>query len=149
LFSTSPMLQIFTSVFINHITIGSIEFYLIDWMEPIKQVIAFYIMLEWAWRIVFGGIFICGWNIFLGQWIICNSLVFFFFFLTLLKVQQYISWRTMGGEKISFLPYSIFFQLLWVEIHWAFAGRLCIAASCDTQRGSYRTECKGEERLSL
>lgn len=38
---------------------------LLNWlnMEPIKQWIPFYIMLECTWKIVFGGIFICGWNI--------------------------------------------------------------------------------------
>lgn len=132
-------------------------------MEPIKQLIAFYIMLEWVWKIVFGRIFICGWlehylffffwNIFLGQWIICNTLqCFFFLYFWLFKVQQYISWSTMGEEKISFLSYSIFFKLFWVEIHWAFAGRVHIAAGCDTlvfQRDSYRTQCKGEYRLLL
>lgn len=52
LFSTSPMLQMFTSVFINHITVGLIEFYLTDkWMEPIKQLIPFYIMLVWTGKL--------------------------------------------------------------------------------------------------
>lgn len=61
-----------------------------------------------------------------------SSFLFFVFLLSdFLKVQQYISWRTVGGEEIIFLS-SIFFRLFWIEIHWAIAGRLCIAARCDT-----------------
>lgn len=86
LFSTSPMLQMFTSVFIHHCC--RISRILLNWLNEWNQTMnTFLYNVRVYLKNCFGGISTCGWNIFNDE----EYVILEFFAFWLLKVQQYMS----------------------------------------------------------